>query len=127
MLKLMLNAVSMTNKKVVESYMDAFHELDHEKVLSCLTDDVIWDIPGHTKLQGKEKFDAEIENDAFEGKPIIHTERLTEENNIVIAEGTVRGKIKNGDYIDLMFCDVFEMENFKIKKLTSYLVTINSK
>lgn len=122
----MIKMPVVTNKKVVESYMDAFNELDHEKILSCLTDDVIWEIPGHTTLQGKVAFDAEIENDAFEGKPVIHTERMFEENNTVIAEGTVRGKIKNGDYINIRFCDVFELENFKIKKLISYLVPINS-
>lgn len=122
----MLKMPPVSNKKVVEFYMDAFNELDHEKILSCLTDDVIWEIPGHINLQGKEEFDAEIENDAFEGKPVIYTERMFEENNTVIAEGTVRGKIKNGDYIDIMFCDIFELENFRIKKLISYLVPINS-
>lgn len=115
----------MTNKNTVELYMNAFNELDHEKILSCLTDDVIWEIHGHQKLQGKENFDAEIENEGFEGKPEITLNRMTEENNVVIAEGTVLVKPKNQDPILLAFCDVFEFENGKIKKLTSYLNPIN--
>jgi hypothetical protein len=32
---------------------------------------------------------------------------MIEKNNIVIAEGTVRAKKINADYINLAFCDVF--------------------
>jgi ketosteroid isomerase-like protein len=34
------------NKNTVEKYMEAFRRLDHAAVLSCLTDDVEWLIPG---------------------------------------------------------------------------------
>lgn len=125
MLSTFLKINPMTNKKTIDLYMDAFSKHDHQTILSCLTDDVIWEIHGHRKLQGKEKFDAEIENEAFEGKPEIKLNRMTEENNVVIAEGTVLAKPKNQDAILLAFCDVFEFENGKIKKLTSYLSPIN--
>ena len=124
MLNALLDLKIMTNKSTVKLYMDAFNELDHEKILSCLSDDVIWEIHGHRKLQGKENFDAEIENEGFEGKPEITLNRMTEENNVVIAEGTVLAKPKNQVPILLAFCDVFEFENGKIKKLISYLTPI---
>jgi ketosteroid isomerase-like protein len=110
------------NKTVVEKYMEGFRNSDHAMILSCLTDDVIWDIPGYVRLQGKEQFDKEIENENFEGKPIISITRLVEENDIVVAEGTVQTKMKNGDVVDLLFCDVFHFRDGKIKQLTSYLV-----
>ena len=62
-------------------------------------------------------FDKEIENDNFIGSPTIQIIKLIEENNIVIAEGAVQGNMKNGNKLDAVFCDVFEMENGKIKKL----------
>ncbi|SMC59698.1 nuclear transport factor 2 family protein [Moheibacter sediminis] len=127
MLSAFLKVESVTNKNTVECYMNAFNELDHEKILSCLTEDVIWEIHGHRKLQGKTEFDAEIENEGFEGKPEITLNRMTEENNVVIAEGTVLAKPKNQNPILLAFCDVFEFENGKIKKLISHLNPINSK
>lgn len=40
--------------------------------------------------EGKKAFDGEIENPAFEGKPVVILTRLTEENNVVVAEGAVR-------------------------------------
>ena len=50
----------------------------------------------------------------------------SEENDIVIAEGEVQGKMKNGNSLDAVFCDVFEMTGGKIRTLTSYLMTLNT-
>ena len=74
------------------------------------------------RLSGKEAFDKEIENDNFIGSPTIQIIRMIEENNIVIVEGAVQSKMKNGDLLDAVFCDVFHMQNEKIKHLTSYLM-----
>jgi uncharacterized protein len=93
-------------------------------VLSCLTDDVEWVIPGMFHIRGKEAFDKEIENEAFTGSPIIVVTRLTEEDDVVLAEGTVRAQRKDGGGLHLVFCDAFEMASAKIKKLTSYLMEV---
>jgi ketosteroid isomerase-like protein len=58
--------------------MDAFTRTDHAEVLSCLTDDVEWLIPGAFHITGKDAFDKEIENDAFVGSPAISVTRMTE-------------------------------------------------
>jgi len=114
------------NKKVIEKYMEGFRESDHQKILSCLADDIIWEMPGVYKHIGKEEFDKEIENENFVGKPKIQIKRLVEEDNVVIAEGSVQGEMINGNKLDAVFCDVFLMENEKIKQLTSYLMTLNT-
>lgn len=114
------------NKKVVEKYMEGFGESDHQKILWCLTDDIVWEMPGVYKHIGKEEFDKEIENENFIGRPKIQIKRLVEENNVVIAEGSVQGEMINGNKLDAVFCDVFSMENGKIKKLTSYLMSLNT-
>ena len=112
------------NKQTVRRYMDAFARTDHADVLSCLTDDVEWEIPGAFHVTGKEAFDKEIENDAFVGSPAIRVTRLTEEDDVVVAEGTVQCARKDGGLLDLVFCDVFVMQDAKIKHLTSYLMEI---
>lgn len=108
------------NKLTVQRYIEGFIASDHEKIVSCLTDDIQWDMPGFFSLTGKEAFDKEIENDLFTGSPTIQLTRMTEENNVVAAEGAVQGKFKAGGILDALFCDVFEMENGKIKRLTTY-------
>ncbi len=110
------------NKRTVQKYMDGFIVSDHQMILSCLTDDVVWYMPGFFHLTGKEAFDKEIENDNFEGRPDIKIIRMIEENDMVVAEGSVQSRIKAGGMLDALFCDVFHMEKGKIKQLTTYLM-----
>lgn len=110
----------MSNKKVVETYMEGFNTSDHAKILSCLSEDIIWDVQGAFHIQGKDNFDKNIENDAFEGSPTIKIILLIEDGNIVVAEGTVKSKMKNGGLMDAAFCEIFHFENGKIKQLTTY-------
>ena len=103
------------NKRTVTEYMEAFSVTDHSRILSCLTDDVIWEMPGFYYHEGKEAFDKEIGNEAFEGKPVITIVRLVEENDIVVAEGAVKSKMKNGNILHAVFCDVFLFSGWKNK------------
>jgi ketosteroid isomerase-like protein len=112
----------MDNKKVVQTYIEGFNTGDHAKIISCLTDNVIWEMPGLFHLEGKEQFDMEIENDAFEGLPKVVIIRLIEDGQIVVAEGTVKSKLKNGELFEASFCDVFHFDNGKIKQLTGYIM-----
>jgi ketosteroid isomerase-like protein len=112
------------NKKTVEKYIDGFRRSDHEQILSCLTDDVEWDIPGAFHLTGKEGFDKEIENEAFVGRPTLTITRMIEENDIVVAEGSVRAQKRSGDFLNAVFCDVFVMQGGRIKRLVSYLTEV---
>ena len=112
------------NKRTVSRYLDGFRTSDHALILSCLTEDVEWEIPGAFHAIGKEAFDKEIENAEFVGRPTITLTRMTEENDIVVAEGAVRTQRRAGDFLNLVFCDVFVMERGKIKRLTSYLMEV---
>lgn len=112
------------NKKVVDEYMEGFRRGDHARILACLTDDVEWEIPGHFRIQGKRAFDGHIEGEGFAGLPEIAVSRLTEERDVVIAEGSVRAHRAEGTVVDLAFCDVFEMREGRIRKLVSYLVPV---
>ena len=110
------------NKRTVEKYMDGFRRSDHELILSCLTDDIEWEMPGAFHLIGKEAFDKEIENDAFVGSPTITITRMTEEDDVVVAEGSVRSQRRAGGFLSAVFCDVFVMQGGKVKRLVTYFV-----
>jgi ketosteroid isomerase-like protein len=112
------------NKDTVRKYIDGFNKSDHAQILSCLTDDMEWLMPGAFHLTGKDAVDKEIENDAFTGSPTVSITRITEENDVVIAEGTVRVAWKHGGFLNAVFCDAFEMENGKIRRLTTYQVNL---
>lgn len=115
------------NQRTVEMYMAGFNENDHPKILSCLTDDVEWILPGAYHLEGKAAFAGEIANDAFIAPPLVTTLRMIEQNDVVIAEGTVRVEKKSGGFLHLVFCDVFDMERGRIRKLVSYLMEVKGR
>ena len=112
------------NKATVSKYMDGFATSDHSLILSCLTDDVVWDMPGAFHLVGKDAFDKEIENEAFVGRPAITVSRMTEENDVVVAEGSVRTQRKDGAALNAHFCDVFVMQGGKIRQVITYFMEI---
>lgn len=112
------------NKETIDRYMEGFRASDHAQILACLTEDVVWDMPGFFHLTGKDAFDKEIENPAFVGSPAITIKRLVEEGDVVVAEGTVEARRKEGPQLSAVFCDVFEMRDAKIGRLSSYLMEV---
>lgn len=112
------------NKETVQKYMDAFTGSDHAEILDCLADDVEWVMPGAFHLTGKDAFDKEIENDAFVGRPTIAVTRMTEEDDVVVAEGSVTCARRDGGMLNAVFCDVFVMQDAKVRHLTSYLMEV---
>lgn len=110
------------NKKTVEMYMDGFRRTDRPLILSSLADDVEWEIPGVFHLRGKEEFDKHIVDEGFVGSPAITVTRVTESDDVVVAEGSVRTQRKDGTVLNLAFCDVFELRDNKIRRLISYLM-----
>ncbi len=114
-----------TKRAVVERYLDGFRRGDHAQILSCLTDDVEWRMPGFFELQGKAAFDGAIEHDAFEGLPTITVDRHVEEGDTVVTIGAVRAATKAGPPLDAVFCDVFTFAGDRIRRLETYQVTLS--
>jgi uncharacterized protein len=111
-------------KQLVETYFEGFRRSDHDAILACLTDDVIWDLPGFKHLEGKDAFDGEIENEAFEGSPSLDLDRLIEEKDTVVALGSGRGRTKGGEVFRFAFSDVFTFNGDLICRVESYLVPL---
>ena len=114
------------NKQTVMRYMQAFERHDHSAILACLCDDVEWILPGLFHHVGKAAFDAEIENDNFSGKPLITVTRVIEDGDVLVAEGFVNAHLSSGEPLYLAYCDVFEMRDGLIARLTSYLSQLQS-
>ena len=65
------------NKTTIEAYMDDFRKTDRPQILSCLTDDVEWVIPGAFHVRGKDDFAKHIVDEGFIGHPLITVSRLS--------------------------------------------------
>jgi ketosteroid isomerase-like protein len=113
-------------RRVVEEYFEGFRKSDHECVLRCLTDDVVWDLPGFAHLEGKEAFDAEIENEDFVGSPKLVVDRLVQEGNTIVAIGWGEGRHRSGEVHRFAYCDVFTFTENLVSRVESYLVPLTS-
>ena len=111
-------------KELVQEYHEAFRQSDHARVLACLTEDVVWDLPGFRHLQGKPEFDSEIENPDFEGSPTLFVDRLVEEGDSVVAIGRGEGRHKVGGPFRFAYCTVFTFNNDLIGRVESYVVPV---
>lgn len=49
---------------------------------------------------------------------------MTEENDVVVAEGSVRAQRTTGGVLNAVFCDVFVMRGGKIAQLITYLMEV---
>ena len=110
------------HEALITRYMDGFRRTDREQILSCLTDDVEWVIPGVFHARGKDEFGEHILDEGFTGRPDITVTRLTEEDDVVVAEGSVRAGRTDGSILDIVYCDVFEIEAGRIRRLITYLM-----
>jgi ketosteroid isomerase-like protein len=112
-------------KDVVESYIEGFRRTDHAQILSCLSDDVVWELPGYATLTGKDAFNREIENEAFVGSPTLTIDRLVEEGDTVVAVGSGEAARRDGNLLRFVFCDVFTFSGDKINRLETYQVNLS--
>jgi ketosteroid isomerase-like protein len=112
------------NKKVVETYQESLGNLDWAVVGSCLTDDVErveWadGFPSSgVPVRGKAAVVKDMETPR---KFQIQATRMTEENNVVIAECIVRVPLEEGRIFVGQACSIYELENGKIKRMSSFV------
>jgi uncharacterized protein len=109
---------------VIEQYFDGFRRSDHELILACLTDDVVWDLPGYRSLKGKSEFDGEIENPDFSGSPTLVIDRMIEGAGAVVAIGSGEARHRNGDPHRFAYCDVFTFTGDLVRRVESYVVPL---
>ena len=116
--------MSSANKDTVHRYMDAFNRLDHADILACLTDDVEWVLPGVYHHHGKEAFDREIESENFTGRPLITVTRVVEWQAPMLLDPVIEQQ-RSGELVEIVYCDVFELRDALVRKLTSYLMPLH--
>jgi ketosteroid isomerase-like protein len=112
------------HQATVHEYMEGFKEGDHERILRCLTDDVLWIIHGHRTTTGKVEFDSEIVGADFEGKPILSVDRVFEDGDVVIVTGEGTGNHREAGPFRFAYNDLFTFRGDLIERVDSYVVPL---
>jgi ketosteroid isomerase-like protein len=111
-------------QQVVHRYMEGFRRSDHDAILACLTDDVVWHVHGVRTTRGKAEFDDEIENPAFEGSPALVVDRTIEADDVLVVTGTGRGRHREAGPFQFAYSDLFTFRDDLIAQVDSYVVPL---
>ena len=122
---LLLGQTAMsTNLATVHRYLDGFRTSDHEQILSCLTDDIEWTLFGGFHLTGKAAYDAEIENPAFSGRPVLDVVRLVEQDDVIMGELVGEVHRATGELMRLAMAETWVMRDGLICERRTYIVEL---
>ncbi|NUS44946.1 MAG: nuclear transport factor 2 family protein [Mycobacteriaceae bacterium] len=113
-----------TREQILDRYMDGFRRSDHEAILNCLTEDVVWRIHGVRTTSGKAEFDDEIENPAFEGSPALVVDRVIDAGSVFVVTGTGTGRHRERGPFHFAYNDLFTFRDNLIAQVDSYVVTL---
>ncbi len=107
-----------TSKPIVEAYFGS-KGTEYPRVLSDEVELIEWaeGVPeSGVRTVGKAAF---VQNRGSREYQIRVT-RMTEEHNVAVAEGIARGRKKEGGSWTVRFCNIFETESGRIKRLTAF-------
>jgi steroid delta-isomerase-like uncharacterized protein len=105
----------------LEALLDAFNAHDLDAIMSCFTEDCVFDTPAGQRLVGTEQVRAGFQA-RFDGIPDIHygDERHWTSGDRGVSEWTIRGTRATGEPIEVRGCDLFEFRDGKISRKDSY-------
>lgn len=108
--------------------MDGFRRSDHQVVLECLTDDVVWVIHGVRTTHGKAEFDLEIENPGFRGSPELAVDSTVvgtlDGADAVVTTGIGKGALWDGGTFTFAFSTHFTLRDGLIARVESFVVPL---
>ena len=114
----------MINKKdVLLKANEAVSKGDNEGFLSHCTESIEWVFEGHTTIRGKESLRKWM-GENYATPPQFHVTRLIEDDEFVVAMGTISLKDKTGVVGEYSYCDVWEFDEGKMAKLNAFVLEL---
>ncbi|RKS71076.1 ketosteroid isomerase-like protein [Actinomadura pelletieri DSM 43383] len=113
------------NVETVTRYLDGFRKNDHEQILSCLTDDIVWTVFGAFRLTGKEAYDKAIDGAPhFIDPPELEVVRMVEQDDVIMAEVNGVARRAEGGEMRMSMAEVFVMRDGKIAERRAWVTEL---
>lgn len=111
----------MEPKALIEHIIGLFDNNDEQGLLNIVTDDFQWNMVGDITVKGKDQL-----KQMFAGAGDIKMlsasrDHLVVEGNTGVCDGLVQMQ-ENGNITEQFYCDIYELEGEKLKKMTTYMV-----
>lgn len=117
------NCGNSPKMEFLKNFNIAFAKGNVELIVESVTDDIIWNIIGDKKIEGKDKFTQELEKMKMKKASELILDRILTHGK----EGAVSGVIKMQNGKKYAFSDFYEFSGAKggkVKSITSYVVKI---
>ena len=120
--------MSVKNKKLVEKFINEFIKRNNKSYMNYLADDIKWNIVGMPSITGRQNFlealemmelwQASLKRSNSEGKG----KNVIAEGDYVVIENQGSLLVKDKDFDNPAHCDIYRIDNGKIKEVTTYIV-----
>lgn len=117
------NCGNSPKMEFLKDFNIAFAKGDVEIIVDSVTDEIIWDIIGDRKIEGKENFTQELEKMKSENVSELRIDQILSHGK----EGAANGIIKMQNGKKYAFSDFYKFQGAKgatIKSITSYVIEI---
>ncbi len=98
----------------------AFAQGDSDFFVARVTDNIVWDLVGDKRIEGKDEFAKTLES----MKEVVATELVFEKILTHRKHGAANGVMKMPDGSAYAFSDFYEFRGTKIRKITSYVIKV---
>lgn len=113
----------MDNRKILQDFLDKFDKGDIEGILSHMTDDVQWHILEDRLMAGKEAVRTFlIDNQDMKIVSATRDHFIVEGDRATVGGEAVCRNTTNGDAFDMYYCDVYQLQNGKVKDMVTYII-----
>ena len=109
------------SKAPLQGLLDAFNAHDLDAIMAFFTEDCVFDTPRGQRLVGQEQVRQGFQA-RFDGIPDIHygDDRHFACGDRAVSELTIRGTQVDGEPIEVRGCDLFELEDGKIRRKDAF-------
>jgi len=117
-----------TNKEIVEAINASFAKNEIDGFLKYCADDIKWTMVGEKVTKGKDTVREWLKSMADVEPPKFTVTNLVGEGDVVVANGDMTMKDKDGKTESYSYCDIYNFKNGKVGELTSFVMkTDNAK
>jgi ketosteroid isomerase-like protein len=115
----------MENREIILKLTEAFDTYDQKTILNHIADDVEWNMLGESLITGKENMAAFFNEHSSVKILSSSKDHIVVDGDQVAVDGEMKCIGPDNKIHEMYYCDIYELENSKVKKLISY--TVNKK
>lgn len=113
--------MTQTKKEIVEAINRSFIEANPDGFLDHCSENTKWSVVGDKSVTGKDAIREWMQMGECE-PPVFSVINLVEDGDVVICNGDMTMKDKDGKEGRFSYCDIYRFEGDKVAELTTFIV-----